>query len=256
MRKIRLLKELLFICLILAPMFYAKAQPDKLPKVPIDIENFTGINVLGNFEVFISEGNELEVRAQGDSKSIEALETEVKSGIWDIVYKEDENSAKKLKIYIVMPDFESLKISGEGEINIEEFENLKNVDLSIGGKGEIRNTGSLTAESVRIEITGKGKVNLDLKTPIAESVINGNGEIEIRGFASKMKVNIAGFGTFKSYAAESDEAEINITGKGVCEMNTKNILEINITGQGDVSYNGEPEIKKNVTGKIKLNKKK
>ena len=64
-----------------------------------------------------------------------------------------------------------------------------------------------------------------------------------------LKVDIKGAGSIKGYPIIAQNVEINIEGKGNCEVTALNRLDVDIVGNATVYYSGTPTIHKRITGK-------
>jgi hypothetical protein len=64
-----------------------------------------------------------------------------------------------------------------------------------------------------------------------------------------MKIYILGNGHVNSYSIRVQKVEVEIHGKGYCEVTTLKRLDVNLVGNGNVYYMGMPKIHKRINGK-------
>ena len=65
----------------------------------------------------------------------------------------------------------------------------------------------------------------------------------------QVEIIIEGKGYFSGYLMPSKKVNVNILGKGHCEVNTIEKLHVEIKGDADVFSKGNPILYKRITGK-------
>ncbi len=108
-----------------------------------------------------------------------------------------------------------------------------------------------------IAIEGSADVQArDVKTSYMEVQIEGSGDVDLAGSATKLYVNIDGSGDIRAYTLDADSAEVHINGSGDCNVNVKSFLDVSINGSGDVNYRGDVQnVKKSINGSGDLNRR-
>lgn len=224
----------------------SEAQPQEAndaQKREFEVGAFEGVSLAGSFDMVISQGDEHKVWAEGSDSKLNKLKVEVKGNTLKVWLSgknkenyssrgscDDKSSRKSFTVYVQMPSFQKLAVAGSGDMTVESFKNLKDVDLDIAGSGSMRVNGHL-------EMDG------DLDCDIA-----GSGDMNIDGDANEVSIDIAGSGDFKGLDLRVKEAEISIAGSGDVSIHAEEELSVNIAGSGDVEYVGEPNIKQRING--------
>ena len=193
----------------------------------INLANFTGIDLQMDADVFITQGNDQEVRIEGKQNIIDHIKRSVSGGIWEIDTDHCTRDRGDMKIFITIPDITSLKISGSGRITGQNTFVVGDIDLNISGSGDI--DLGLQAD----DVTGK---------------ISGSGAILLEGTGDELNMKISGSGDLNAFDMEFRNAFVEITGSGDADVRVTDNLTVKITGSGDVFYKGNPVLDVTITG--------
>lgn len=159
--------------------------------------------------IYLTQSNSQEVVIEGQQNIIENIKKEVKNGIWNIDFERKAYHYDELNIYISLKTIRSLAIGGAGNIKGQTaFNNLQDLEVSIGGAGDVELRGD--AQNVAINIGGSGKVNMtDLR---------------------------------------ADHCTVSIAGNGDCRVDVGEKLDVSIAGMGKVRYSGTPKVSSSIAG--------
>ena len=180
------------------------------------VSNFSGIDVSGANNVFISYAPAVSVSVKGYDNLVSHYKTEVKDGKIYLHYNENTNVRNdNIQVYITMPYFDALSLSGSCSIKATgSFDNTDKLSVSTSGNGDIS-----------IE-----DISVDLYT-ISSS---GNSNISTLGVKAK-------------------NAAIEISGSSTVTLSVQDKLDVHISGSGTVSYKGDPAaINTDISGSGKL----
>ena len=197
----------------------------------LNVDNFTGVKLSVNADVFITQGDDFLVEVKGSDNIVDLIETNVNNDIWNIDFDQCVRNVKNLKVFITMPTIEYLKVSGSGLI---------------------RSENTFAVNDIELYISGPGDMDLALEGDHMEGKISGSGNMLLEGFAQKMNFKINGSGDLKAFDYEVDRANIRISGSGDAEVRVKDDLDVKITGSGDVYYKGNPSVTVQITGSGKV----
>lgn len=194
----------------------------------LDIDNFDGIIVQNSANVILIQGNKLHVEIKAQENIIENIRTEVSGNIWKIRNIRPVWRKHELTIYITMPDFNMLKISGSGDIKTDgKFDDLNNLELRISGSGDM---------------------NLDLDADDIVGRIGGSGSIRLDGFANTLDLRINGSGDIYAMELKAKRVYAKISGSGGIRVRVSEKLEADISGSGDIYYKGKPQLSTSISG--------
>lgn len=180
------------------------------------VVDFHSIQLKGNYEVFLSQGDHSEYRIEGDAASISSR---VENGVLYI-----ENSGKfwngaEATIYIQVSDFRSLQSSGAVEIHTSGVISANDVSIDLAGATEA--SLSLEVRKLNLEVAGASEVNIKGSALYADMITAGASEIDALAF----KVRSLGIET-----AGASELEVFVTDE----------LKIKARGASEIRYTGKP----------------
>jgi len=180
------------------------------------VSDFSGIDVAGANNVFVSYAPQVTVTLKGYSNLISHYKTEVKDGKLYLHYDNDVNVRNdNMQVYVTMPSFNALGLSGS---------------CSINATGEFESTPALS-----VATSGNGNINIEkLNTDTYKVASSGSSEITTLG-------------------VEAKTAKIEISGSSAVTLSVQNKLDVHISGSGKVSYKGDPsEINTDISGSGKV----
>ena len=213
--------------------FWCVTGEGEIVTTELDLENFTGINTLGSFDVIITQGEAQLVEARGHENIIERLKTHVSGKTWDIQLEPEFcYTDYELTIYITVPKIEEISITGSGDVVVNDFSNQESLEINISGSGDVELNDFLGCETLDIHISGSGD-------------IDGKGEFDQ---LELLDIDISGSGEIDAFKAPTEVCIIGISGSGNCRVNVEKRLDIEISGSGNIYYKGNPYITTNITG--------
>ncbi|MFT5725292.1 MAG: hypothetical protein ACI9JN_002416 [Bacteroidia bacterium] len=196
----------------------------------MDLDDFSGIDLRESADVTITQGRTQKVTVTGHGNIIDMLKTNVDNDLWAIDL--GRGCFRDYKIEIVVPNMNTIILSGSGSINIDDFKNQTNVDLSILGSGKIELECFEYTKNLDVQISGSGDVI-------------GYDHFDV---LKNMDVRISGSGSYDAYPIETDNATIKISGSGNCYTTVLDQLDVAISGSGKVRYHGDPKVNKKISG--------
>lgn len=193
----------------------------------LNLDEFDGIRVPGDIDVFIKQGDFQEVLVEGKENLIDELDLRVSGGVWSVEFDGCVRDVDEFNVFITMPNLRSAKISGSGNIISENVFVIGDVEL---------------------DITGSGNIDLAMEADDVDASITGSGELDLEGIADDVKYRISGSGDIKAFDLECNTADISISGSGDVEVLVIDFLKARISGSGDVFYKGNPELDVSTSG--------
>lgn len=202
-----------------------------------EVKNFHSVANAGAAEVFITMGDEEDLRIEGDDEDIERIETVVQNGILKIRTKRDINNWNvaigSVKIYITAVKLGALLQSGSGIINLR---------------------GEMSSASADIQLSGSGKIIAKINAQSANVAMSGSGRVILVGKVGEINVTLAGSGDLNADKLLSENTKIKIAGNGAAYVNVKDNLDVKIVGPGAVNYFGDPKVSTKKLGEGTVNK--
>ncbi len=188
------------------------------------------IELAGNFEVEITQGNETTISIETD----ENLQPYIVINESDdkLVLKEKKNYNLKsdfpIKVHITTPKLSKISLSGSG---------------SVIGKNKF--TGM---DKLLLSLSGSGKMDLALNTPKLEVDIAGVGTMFLSGETKNAEFNIAGSGECDAIQLKTENTKVKVAGVGTIKVFADVLLDVNVAGSGTIYYKGAATIKQKIAG--------
>ena len=195
----------------------------------LDVDFFDGFILAIAADVYISQGEEQEVRIEAQQNIIDNLDIDgVRNGVWKIKNYRWVRNSKSIKIYITVPKLTEVGLSGSGDII-----------------GETTFDGS---DKLELSISGSGKIDLDVEYDELNLRISGSGDIYLSGSTDLLDCSISGSGGIHAYDMTARLVDISVSGSGNTRVLVDESLEVSISGSGSVFYRGTPEIDSHISG--------
>jgi len=199
-----------------------------------DVSGFSGISLGIQADLYFSQGSPAKVVIEANEDQLARIETVVSNGHLKIRCDSYKTRFKDVKIWITVPDIESLSLAGSGTMIAETPIDSEEFEMAVSGSGNIK-ISELRAEEV-------------------EAAISGSGDIYLGGTAGEMEVAISGSGSMNASDFQVEECEVGISGSGSCKVDATGELEAAISGSGRVIYFSDPVVDARVSGSGKVRK--
>lgn len=195
-----------------------------------NLPSFRAVSIQCSADLNVRYDSVQTVKMTGADNLLENLDMYVDNGTLIIKMKFGFYNENNIVGEVTIPTIDFAEVTGSGNIFIDNFTGLSNLELKVTGSGNIStNTLDLTGNTLTSKITGSGN-------------------IEVKGQADVENVTITGSGDYKSYNFLAGYSFTEITGSGNAEINISNDLHVKISGSGDVYYKGNPTMNVNVSG--------
>src|SRR6218665_2957497 len=157
------MKKLLFFSLVLAALASCQAKTGSgniiTENKPVD--NFSGVEVGGNFDVTLQQGNACKLSIQADDNVIEDIIAEVHNGKLDIRYRNNVSIRNAdIKIYIESPSITYIEASASARV---------------------KTPGALKADKkITLEVSSAANVQIAVDAPDIDAEANSGSTLAIK----------------------------------------------------------------------------
>jgi hypothetical protein len=197
-------------------------------KKTVTLDEFTGFTFAMSGNVVLTPGPKQLVEIEGQQNIIDLIELNVRGGHWMIKPSKNVRQAKDLTIYITMPKFD---------------------EVAVSGSGTVRGTGTFSGlEEVELALSGSGDVILNLEAEEIEGRISGSGDMRLTGTAGEVEIAISGSGDVDASALMAEACEVHVSGSGDVSVHCDGDLKVSISGSGDVRYGGKASVDARISG--------
>lgn len=192
-----------------------------------DISKVDKLDINGQFTVILSQGKRSSLAIETDENLHDYITVENKENTIRIETEGFITDAEKLNVYVTMPHF-------------------RYIDLS--GAVELTNDKKIKTKSMRIDASGATEINLDMEIKELSIDLSGASTITLEGSAKNVEFDLSGASEIEAYGFETENMIIDISGAGSAEVFVIEKLDVEVSGAGEVKYKGEPQIDKDVSG--------
>lgn len=177
------------------------------------VSGFTGIELSGNGEVTIEQGETESLTIEADDNVLPVLTSEVNDSVLELGTKPRTTvrTRNPIRYRVTLKDLTSIELSGSGSVS--------GADLQVN--------------ALRVDISGSGTMNL-------------------AGVADQQEVEMSGSGQYGAAELLSRSVTIEISGSGNATVAASDQLRVEISGSGTVAYSGEPTIDQSISGSGRL----
>lgn len=207
---------------------------DEIVTKVYQLDHFTQIETFVPGEYTFKQGKNHQIEITGNPRYLDSLNNYVNYETLSISNRFPfcENKAQ-LKIEITAPKIKDLFIDAESKVTIKDFVNQDDLNINLSKKSFL--------EINRFQ--GMRKFFMLLRE---DAIIKANTPLEE---IDSLQVNIEGDGRFNGYNVPAKNVDVNILGKGYCEVNAIKKLHVVIKGDANVVSKGMPSLYKSITGR-------
>ena len=214
---------------------------------------FDGIEVNGNFDVYVDKSQETSVLIETDENLIDLIKTQVRGNNLVIDTYRDRclDARHGIVIHVSTPQISELILRGSGRIDCNDFEATE-LKVKLEGSGDI-NLNYAYADEAYFNISGSGRISGTVDCNSADLLVEGSGDIYLDGTSHVADMEITGSGSIQAKDFITDNCNVTITGSGNATVFASDLLEARITGSGTVYYYGNPaNVVKEISGSGKI----
>src|SRR5215831_17976558 len=139
--------------------------------------DFRSVSSHGSFNVYVSSGDR-SVRIEAEENLLPYIETYVDGSVLNVRQKDNywPRPGREVKIFVSLPDFESIRSYGSGDIMSEsKITNSSRLELTVNGSADIKM--DVDAPEIDAETNGSGNIDLKGATKSWTGEIRGSGNI-------------------------------------------------------------------------------
>ncbi|HBZ66468.1 MAG TPA: hypothetical protein DEO70_06495 [Bacteroidales bacterium] len=184
--------------------------------------SFSGIDVGGAFNVYISIGDPVQVKVEIDEELQSKVGTEVRGGILYISTLGSLRNPSKMNVYITVPTLNNVNAGGAATLKMVEGQTISGESLSITAHG---------AANIRLFV--------DLKE--IEADISGAADVDLEGNTGTLQTEVSGAATLKAYNLVAENTDAEVSGAADARLNGSGEVSVETSGAGSVKFKNNPQ---------------
>ena len=187
-----------------------------------DISGFTGGLVSSGIDVYLSEGNDFEVRVEADENLIDVIETTMNGSMLEVgTDRVNIRNAKSKKVYISLPELSALKISSAGDCKGQTLFHCDDLDLSVSSAGDL---------------------NLEVKARRIDLDISSSGDVKLAGETEDFVVSLSSAGDLYAFDLQAGNVEVNVSSAGDARVYATEEISMSASSAGNIYYKGDAKV--------------
>ena len=190
-----------------------------------DLAGFDAIEVGGNIELAIRQGESFRVEVSGSEDALERLVTTVEQGT--LIVRRGPESLRWFDIDF----FDTVNVS----VTLPQLTQLQ----AVGG-ADVHSEGRLTGERLRIESSGGADIEFEVEVSELEVRTSGGSDSTVSGRADRIVVQSSGGSDFSGRRLTVSEADIRSSGGSDVVVDVSERLVARASGGSDIDYHGKP----------------
>lgn len=183
--------------------------------------SFSGIDVGGAFNVYITIGDPIQVKVEIDEELQSKVGTEVRGDVLYISTIGSLRNPSKMNVYITMPKLNNVNAGGAATLKMVEGQMISGESLSITAHG---------AANIRF--------NVDVKE--IEADISGAADVDLEGNTTMLQAEVSGAATLKAYNLIVEDTEAEVSGAADARLNGSGNVSVETSGAGSVKFRNNP----------------
>jgi hypothetical protein len=223
------MKKISVLLFLLVGIYQVQAQNEKNLVFDANAEvrsvkGFTGVEVSGAIDLFLSQGKEEAVAISASNpEALSRIKTEVRNGKLHIYFDGNGwnwktwSNNNKMKAYITFIELHKLEASGAC--------NIKTVDM-------------ISSDDLKIQLSGASDFTGEVKAVKLKLDASGASNFRISGTAEKADINASGACDVKGYDLKTDYCKIDASGASVVRISNLKELSAEASGGSTIFYKG------------------
>ena len=191
------------------------------------VGSFSGIEVSGGFDVYITQGSE-------ESVAVSASRVEYRK------YIVVEVKGSKLHIYFKPP----ARQWSVRNLRLRAYISYKTLEsLQLSGATDARLVDAWKAAKARVEVSGASDLRGSVEFDEAKMDLSGASDISISGRVGKLKLDASGASKFAGYDLYADVCDAQASGASDIKVTARRELYVQASGASDIYYKGDASVR-------------
>jgi hypothetical protein len=183
-------------------------------------DSFTGVKVSSGIDVYLKQGDNVNVTVEADENLHEYILTEVHGGVLNVYSEYNIRDAERKRVYVTMTEINSVRTTSAGDVIGEGPVKSDRLELSSSSAGDIK-----------LEVHSKN-VNLD---------ISSSGDMTLSGETDMLRADLSSAGNLNAFDLKSREADVSVSSAGDADVNVSERITARASSAGNINYRGDPK---------------
>lgn len=182
--------------------------------------DFKNIKVSQGLELYITQGNSVDLTVKADENLHELIMTEVENNTLSIYTTENIRRASSRKIILSITDVEAIKATSGSDVF---------------------STNLIEVDDLEINCTSGAEITLDVKTESLNCHSTSGSDIKLRGSTDYLIAEATSGSDIRAYNLRAKTSKVKATSGADISVNTSKELTARASSGGDIRYSGNPQ---------------
>ena len=179
----------------------------------------SGVRVSTGIDVYLTQGDKLNLVVEADENLHDYIITEVKNGILDIYTDANIRKAEMKRVYVTLRTINSVSTSSAGDIIGES---------------------PVETDDLRISASSAGDIKLEVYANNIDANISSSGDVTLTGEAGFMEADLSSAGDLNAYNLKVKDADVSVSSAGGADIFVTEKLIARASSAGAINYKGDP----------------
>lgn len=193
-------------------------------ELAFDFERFDEIVATHKFELFITQGDDFDVRLYGREKDLDKVRLKQKGSTLELESRERRwlgtRNTRPIRVEITMPEIEKLTLEGACSVEAAGF----------------------SGNDLELELEGASRADLDVVYDEIFVELSGSSDLILSGEANELIADLSGTSSLQALELEAERGDIDAGGASSAQVYITEDLNAEATGASDIQYKGNPDL--------------
>jgi hypothetical protein len=180
----------------------------------------SGVKVSTGIDVYLTQGDKLNLVVEADENLHDYIITEVKNGILDIYTDANIRKAEMKRVYVTLKTINSVSTSSAGDIIGES---------------------PVETDDLKISASSAGDIKLEVYADNIDANISSSGDVTLTGEAGFIEADLSSAGDLNAYNLKVKEADVSVSSAGGADIFVTEKFIARASSAGDINYKGDPK---------------
>ncbi len=188
------------------------------------VGDFTKINVSSGINLYLTQGDKIEVVVESDKSDMHKIITEVDGNTLRIYNKKSYNWGmhKAPKVYLTVKDIDY---------------------ISSNGGADVYGQNLIVTEKLKVSTSGGADAYLEIQSSDVVLSTSGGSDIKIKGSTVNLEASASGGSDINANELKAQIVHVTASGGADATVWAEKQITAKASGGGDIDYFGNPEIK-------------
>jgi len=183
-------------------------------------DDFSEIRVSRGLDVYLTQGDNVNLLVEADENLHDIIITEVENGILKITTDENISFSKSKKVMLTFKDVSKIKATSGSDVF---------------------STNTIVADNLELTTTSGSDMELDINVQVADCRSTSGSDLRVSGTTNKLYAEATSGSDIKAGNLKAKVSEARATSGADITLNTSEELYAKATSGADIKYYGNPE---------------